>query len=79
MSTITITADHPLDEGSSFFDNLVWLNSEEAARYLRKSVGAIRTAVCRGQLNARKWRRRLYFKRRELETLLEGSRKGAFK
>ena len=55
------------------FDNLVWLTSVEAAIYLRKSPGAIRTAVCRGQLRCRKWRRRLYFKRSELDRLLETS------
>ena len=63
----------PVEE--TFFDNLVWLNSEEAARYLRKTVGALRTAVCRGQIAARKWRRRLYFKRKELEALIENSNK----
>ena len=63
----------------TFFENLVWMTSEEAARYLRKSVGALRTAVCRGQLRARKWRRRLYFRKIELDRLLESSEnKGDF-
>ena len=70
-----------------FFDNLsVWMNSEEAAKYLRKftkdgkpSVGAIRTAVCRGLIRAHKWRRRLYFKRGELDRMLEtAEQKGGF-
>jgi hypothetical protein len=62
------------------FDNLVWMTSEEAAIYLRKftedgqpSVGAIRAAVCRGQLKARKWRRRLYFRKAALDRMLESS------
>lgn len=55
------------------FDNLVWLNSDDAAKYLRKSVGALRVMVCRGYIRARKFRRRLYFKRTELDRLLEGS------
>lgn len=62
------------------FDNLVWMNSREAAAYLRKftkegepSVGAIRAAVCRGQIRARKWRRRLYFKRVELDRLIDAA------
>lgn len=60
----------------ALFDNLVWMmTSEEAARYLRTTVGALRTAVCRGQILARKWRRRLYFKKIELDLLLEGSRR----
>ncbi|MCC7440655.1 MAG: helix-turn-helix domain-containing protein [Bdellovibrionales bacterium] len=59
------------------FDNLVWMTSAEAARYLRKSVGALRVAVCRGQLPARKFHRRLCFKRTELDRLLDSSqRKG---
>ena len=55
------------------FDNLVWMTSEEAAKYLRKTIGALRTAVCRGQIRARKWRRRLFFKRSELDRMLESS------
>ncbi len=74
------TADEFLS-AEAIFDRLtVWLNSEEAAIYLRKftkdgkpSVGAIRTAVCRGLIRARKWRRRLYFKKAELDWLLESS------
>jgi len=60
-------------QAPSFFENLVWLDSEEAAEYLRMSIGALRTAVCRGQIGARKWRRRLYFRRAELDRLLETS------
>lgn len=63
----------------TFFENLVWMTSEEAARYLRKTVGALRTAVCRGQIRARKWRRRLYFRKIELDRMLESSQiKGGF-
>ena len=55
------------------FDNYIWMTTNEAAAYLRKSTNAIRTAVCRGHLQARKYRRRLYFKRSELDTLIETS------
>lgn len=55
------------------FDNLEWLNSEEAARFLRKSVGALRVMVHRGQIRARRFRRRLYFRKSELDDLLETS------
>jgi len=55
------------------FENLVWLNSKDAANYLRKTVGALRAAVCRGQVRAYRWQRRLYFKRSELDRLLEDS------
>jgi hypothetical protein len=61
-----------------FFDNLTWLSTKDAAVYLRKfrkngqpSDGAIRTAIWRGLLKARKWGRRLYIKRVELDRLLE--------
>lgn len=58
---------------TTFFDNLVWMTSEEAARYLRKTIGALRVMVCRGQIHARKFRRRLYFRRIELDRMLENS------
>ena len=61
------------------FDNLEWVNSDEAAFILRKSVGALRTAVCRGQIRATVYRRRLYFRRKYLISLLETSpTKGGF-
>ncbi len=71
MSDALKTAEGPPSE--AIFENLVWMTSEEAARYLRISVGALRTAVCRGDVRFRKWRRRLYFKRIELDLLLESS------
>jgi len=60
-------------EKEPLFENLVWLNSKDAANYLRKTVGALRVLVCRGQLKAYKWGRRLYFKKAELDRLLESS------
>lgn len=62
-----------------FFDNLNWLSTKDAAIFLRKfrkndgepSEGAIRNLVWRGILKARKWRRRIYFKRSDLERLLQ--------
>lgn len=57
-----------------FIENqAVWMTSAEAARYLRKSVGALRVMVCRRQIRARKFHRRLYFKRLELDRLLDSS------
>ena len=52
---------------------LTWLNSQEAAKYLRKSVNALRIMVFRGYLRPRKFRRRLYFRKIELDRLLESS------
>ena len=54
-----------------FFNNLEWLTTAEAAYYLRKSKDAIRQMVCRGQLRARKFHRRLYFKKVELDQALD--------
>lgn len=55
------------------FDNLEWLTTAEAAYYLRKSKDAIRQMVCRGQLRARKFHRRLYFRKVELDHALDAS------
>lgn len=63
-----------------FFENLIWLTTVETAIYLRRftkeglpSSGAIRTLVCRGRLRARKYLGKLYFKRSELDHLIETS------
>lgn len=55
------------------FDNLIWLTTEEAARHIRKSANALRIAVFKGHIHARKFRRRLYFKREELDSLIDTS------
>jgi excisionase family DNA binding protein len=56
-----------------FFENLEWMTSRGAAQYLGKSVGALRVMVHRGRIPARKFFRRLYFKKSELDCLLESS------
>ena len=53
------------------FNNLIWMTTEEAAFYLRKSANAIRLLVFKGHLKSRKFQRRLYFKRDELNNLIE--------
>jgi hypothetical protein len=55
------------------FDRLTWLDSEEAASYLRKTTNALRIMVYRGYIRPRKFRRRLYFRKIELDRLLESS------
>jgi len=68
-------------QAGMFLDSPIWLSTKEAAIYLRKfrkidgrpSEGAIRNAIWRRQLKARKWRRRLYFKRADLDRLLQNS------
>ena len=63
------------DEGTQVpvFNNLIWLTTKEAASYLRKSVNAMHILVSRKKIRARKYCNRLYFKREELEALLETS------
>lgn len=48
-----------------------WLTTEEVANYLGRSPNAIRILVSRGLLIKRKWGRRLYFKRTEIDLLLD--------
>ncbi|QDK42705.1 hypothetical protein DOM21_14850 [Bacteriovorax stolpii] len=60
-------------ESAEFFNNRIWLSTNEAAQYLGKTRNAIWILLCRGVLIKRKWRRRLYFKKTELDNLLETS------
>lgn len=58
-------------DSNEIFNNLIWMTTEDAARYLRKSADAIRHLVYRGDLRARKFKRRLYFRRDELDEMLD--------
>ena len=53
------------------FERLTWLNCSEAADYLRKTPNALRIMVSRGYIRPRRLRRRLYFRKVELDRLLE--------
>ncbi len=59
---------------STIFKNLIWLTTKEASVYLRKNVNSIHILVSRGKLRARKFCNRLYFKRDELDYLIETSK-----
>ncbi len=67
-----------VNSAGMLFDNLNWLTTKETAVYLRKSVNAIHTLVSRKYLRPRKFANRLYFKKEELDYLLEASIKGGF-
>lgn len=76
----TESAAETKDSEKQLFDNLLWLSTKDAAIYLRKfrvdgkpSEGAIRNLVWRGVLKARKWRRRLFFKKTDLDRLLQAA------
>ena len=64
----------PVDNNSTMlFENLKWVDTKEAAQFLRVSVGSLRNMVYRRQVRARKFRRKLYFKVSELNRLIENS------
>jgi hypothetical protein len=54
-------------------DHLTWLDSKEAAQYLRKTANALRIMTYKGYVRPRRFKRRLYFLRVELDRLLESS------
>ena len=58
---------------SSLFDNLIWLTTDDAARFLRKSTSALRQMTYKGIIKPRKLGGRLYFKKSELDQLIDTS------
>jgi excisionase family DNA binding protein len=56
-----------------FFDNLIWLTTDEAAIFLRKSSHALRQMTYKGRIRPRKFGGRLYFKKAELDQLIDTS------
>ena len=58
---------HPL------FENLIWLTTDEAATLLRKSSHALRQMTYKGRIHPRKFGGRLYFKKAELNDLVDTS------
>lgn len=62
-------------EGSLKFE---WLNSEEAAKFLRISVKALRNMTSNGQLPYYKLGRRNRYRKDELETLLRSQKRGQY-
>ena len=68
------------NRNETLFKNLIWLTTVEAAVYLRRfdkngnpSTSSIRSLVCRKRLRARKCLGKLYFKKSELDYLIETS------
>lgn len=73
-SCTTCYSSQSEDQSSEMlFDNRIWVDSKEAADYLRISVGALRNAVYRKQILSRKFRRKLYFNLNELNRILDNS------
>ena len=67
------SVSHKMCNSDKLFGNLIWMTTEEAAWYLRKSANAIRIMVHKKILKARKFHRRLYFKKDELDDMIETS------
>ncbi len=63
-------------QAKPLFDIQIWLDSKEAASYLRLSVNSLRIRVMRGQIPFYRLGKRLRFKRSELKSLVENSLKG---
>jgi excisionase family DNA binding protein len=58
---------------SSLFDNFIWLNTEEAAEYLRTSPKQVRKWVYQGKIQPYKlFGKSLRFKKSDLELLFKG-------
>ena len=73
MSNIRVATDQEPVEFE--FDRLTWLDSKEAAEYLRKTANALRIMVYRNQIKVYKFGRRLRFKLSDCQCLV--SLKGA--
>ena len=69
MTFISKASDQISD--ASLFDKLKWLNTKEAALYLRTTAGALRTRVCRGTLKAYHYGTALRFLRSDLDRCLK--------
>ena len=57
----------------SLFENLYWLTTDDAARFLRKTTHDLRQMTYKKIIRARKLGGRLYFKKSELDQLLDTS------
>lgn len=71
MSTLQLATDRMPSKAD--FDRLTWMNIHEAAFYLRKTPNALRLMVSKGYIKPRKLGNRLYFRKIEIDRLLESS------
>ena len=77
---LTMSNNRYISHGTNkLFDNLIWLNSKEAAEYLRISDNNRRVKVSRGEIPVHgRLGRSLRFRRDELDNLLETPNKEKF-
>ncbi len=58
---------HQAEHSGVLFDKKIWMNTSEAAEYLRISVNSLRLRVWKGQIQAHKFNRLLRFKKADLD------------
>jgi excisionase family DNA binding protein len=59
---------------NTFFNNLIWLTTKEAAEYLRITPNNLRVMIYRGKIEPRNLNNRHRFKKEELDKLIESSK-----
>ena len=59
------------EDSNQKLSSLTWMNSTEAAAYIRTTPGALRTMVCRGQIKPKKLLSRNRFRRSDLDKLMK--------
>lgn len=67
------SVSHEMCNSSFSLNNRIWLDTERAAEYLYRTVNAIYIAVSRGKLKRKKWNGKNYFKKSDLDRLLNTS------
>ena len=65
-----------MKDSTTFFDNQIWLTTNEAAEYLRLTPNAFRIMRCRRNLTLPEYYlgNRLRFKRKDLDMLIQISK-----
>ncbi len=71
LMTTCYSSPAELNNSVKLFDNLKWLTTEEAAFFLRKSSHALRQMTYKGKIIPRKFGGRLYFKKSELDQIID--------
>ena len=67
------TVEETSEPSTTLFNNLIWLTTDEAAFFLRKSTHALRQMVYKVKIQAKKFSGRLYFRKDDLHALIETS------
>lgn len=73
-----ITSENSMSPPSSFSIEYEWLNTTDAATYLRISVGSLRNMTSNGQVPHCKLGRRNRYRKDELRDFLLSQKRGGF-